>query len=51
MKLLLEIANKSPSNSEIQLTPSYVITKINNDDLCTIGERLWEERMKYLDLE
>ena len=51
MKLLLEIANKSPSNSEIQLAPSYVITKINNDDLCTIGERLWEERMKYLDLE
>ena len=51
MKLVLEIASQSLHQNEIDWTRNFVITKTNYDELCTIGERLWDERMKYLDIE
>ena len=50
-KLLFEIAEKLPPKNEIHLAKGFAITEINNEDLCTIGERMWQERMQYLDLE
>ena len=51
MKLILEIAEKPNLRNEIQLIQGSTDLGTNEADLCTIGERLWRERMQYLDIE
>ena len=42
MKLLMEIAGTAPDEARV------IPAALRNDALCTVGERLWQDRMDWM---
>lgn len=51
MKLLLEVASLPTTNSPLWRDETLQLISDGNAELCTIGERLWQERMLHFDVE
>lgn len=48
MKLVLEIAQNPPAQLEPKSPASVQLAQASDPELCTIGERLWQERMRLI---